>query len=46
LRGDGSANVIEGLAGNDVINGRGGFDTADYFFSPDGVVVDLAAGRR
>jgi Ca2+-binding RTX toxin-like protein len=45
LRGDGSANVIEGLAGNDVINGRGGFDTADYFFSPDGVVVDLAAGR-
>jgi Ca2+-binding RTX toxin-like protein len=45
LSGDRNDNVLEGLAGNDLIDGRGGFDTADYLFSPDGVVVDLEAGR-
>jgi Ca2+-binding RTX toxin-like protein len=45
LSGDGNDNVLEGLAGKDVIDGRGGFDTADYFFSPGRVVVDLQAGR-
>jgi hypothetical protein len=29
---------------NDSIDGRGGRDTVDYFFEPDGVSVNLAAG--
>ena len=44
LVGDGADNVIEGLAGSDRINGKGGIDTVDYFFSPGRVVVDLDAG--
>ena len=44
LSGDGNDNVLEGLAGNDMIDGRGGFDVADYFLSPGRIVVDLQAG--
>ena len=49
----GSNNVVftretfEGRAGNDFINGRGGFDLAVYNFDPavtTGIVVNLAAG--
>ena len=36
--------VFVGRAGNDTIDGASGSDQARYHFSPDGVVVDLAAG--
>lgn len=35
---------LRGNAGNDYIDGRGGFDTAEYRFDPSGVTVDLASG--
>lgn len=36
--------LFEGSAGNDIIDGRGGIDRADYRFAGSGVVVDLKAG--
>ena len=43
----GSVEVFSGFAGNDTINGRGGFDRADYNQDPtttSGIAVHLAAG--
>jgi VCBS repeat-containing protein len=45
--GFGTVEVFSGFAGNDVINGRGGFDRADYNQDPtttSGITVHLAAG--
>jgi VCBS repeat-containing protein len=45
--GFGTIEVFSGFAGNDVINGRGGFDRADYNQDPtttSGITVHLAAG--
>ena len=45
LTGDGSSNVIEGLAGADTLNGgTGGTNTLSYASSDAGVTVDLRAG--
>ena len=44
LKGDQQDNGIEGLEGNDLINGRDGLDGALYFSSPNGVVIDLRLG--
>jgi VCBS repeat-containing protein len=44
---NGSVEVFAGFAGNDVIDGRGGFDRADYNTDPattSGIVVHMAAG--
>ncbi len=41
LLGDGEANVFEGGAGADYIDGRGGNDTASYEHSSAGVTVNL-----
>lgn len=44
---NGSVEVFAGMAGDDLINGRGGFDRADYNTDPattSGIVVHLAAG--
>ena len=42
----GTAENFEGLGGNDLIDGGGGFDRAVYNFAHDGVgiTVNLAAG--
>ena len=43
----GKIEVFDGRAGNDTINGRGGFDRADYnndLAPTSGIVVNLAAG--
>ena len=43
----GTVEVFEGRAGNDTIDGRGGFDRADYALDPaavGGINVQLAAG--
>lgn len=40
----GSIEFFEGMAGNDIIDGRGGFDRVDYGQSTSGVVVNLAGG--
>ena len=45
--GFGTVEVFAGFAGNDTINGRGGFDRADYNNDPtttSGITVHLAAG--
>jgi Ca2+-binding RTX toxin-like protein len=45
--GFGTIEVFDGRAGNDTINGRGGFDRADYNNDPttsSGITVHLAAG--
>ena len=42
LTGNGAANVMEGGAGNDAINGAGGTDTASYVHAATGVSVSLA----
>jgi VCBS repeat-containing protein len=45
--GPGTVEVFAGFAGNDTINGRGGFDRADYNVDPattSGINVQLAAG--
>jgi Ca2+-binding RTX toxin-like protein len=42
LTGDGNANVIEGGAGNDTINGAGGIDTLSYFHAGSAVTINLA----
>ena len=42
-----TAEVFAGFAGNDLIDGRGGFDRADYNVDPNttsGITVNLAAG--
>jgi Ca2+-binding RTX toxin-like protein len=49
LIGDGNVNVLQGLAGNDTLNGGGGLDAADYsvdaiFGGGAGVAVNLASG--
>lgn len=44
LRGNDGSNVFEGLAGDDVINGRGGINRVDYEQSPAPVTVDLRDG--
>lgn len=36
--------AFEGMAGDDVIDGQGGLDRADYRFSPGAVNVNLATG--
>jgi VCBS repeat-containing protein len=44
---NGTVEVFSGFAGNDTINGRGGFDRADYNSDPtttSGITVHLAAG--
>ncbi|MBR1143698.1 tandem-95 repeat protein [Bradyrhizobium sp. AUGA SZCCT0431] len=44
---NGTVEVFEGRAGNDIINGRAGFDRADYAQDPlavGGINVQLAAG--
>ena len=45
----GTVEVFEGRAGNDTINGRGGFDRADYAQDPaaqgTGITVNLAIGQ-
>jgi Ca2+-binding RTX toxin-like protein len=45
LIGDGAANVLRGGAGEDELDGSGGFDTADYATSKQGVSVSLAQSR-
>ncbi|MEZ0054835.1 VCBS repeat-containing protein [Bradyrhizobium elkanii] len=45
--GFGTVEVFDGRAGNDTINGRGGFDRADYNNDPSttsGITINLAAG--
>ncbi|MCX7378883.1 MAG: hypothetical protein NTY94_19300 [Alphaproteobacteria bacterium] len=49
LTGDDNANLLQGMAGNDTLDGAGGIDTADYsvdalFGGAAGVTVNLAAG--
>ncbi|MCG3178570.1 MAG: hypothetical protein BIFFINMI_00898 [Phycisphaerae bacterium] len=44
LTGDGRDNIFIGNAGDDAIDGGGGFNTIDYSADPAGVTVDLAAG--
>lgn len=44
LSGDDNGNRIRGMRGDDVIDGRGGFDVADYRNASGGVVVDLQRG--
>ncbi len=38
------AELFQGGAGNDLINGGTGFDRADYHYSPAGVVANISAG--
>ncbi|HKX88224.1 MAG TPA: tandem-95 repeat protein, partial [Sphingopyxis sp.] len=44
IRGDDNDNRLRGGLGADVIDGRGGFDIADYSTAEVGVGVDLGAG--
>ncbi|MGF1454420.1 MAG: tandem-95 repeat protein [Alphaproteobacteria bacterium] len=44
LRGNDADNRFRGSRGADLIDGRGGFDTADYARADEAVSVDLAAG--
>jgi Ca2+-binding RTX toxin-like protein len=44
LIGDGTSNVLEGGAGHDVLDGKGGIDTASYEHSGAAVHVDLSPG--
>jgi Ca2+-binding RTX toxin-like protein len=44
LTGDATGNILEGLDGNDILNGGAGFDIADYRnFTEAGVMVTLSA---
>ncbi|MCV0425006.1 MAG: tandem-95 repeat protein, partial [Roseibium sp.] len=45
ISGDETDNIIRGGRGADVIDGRGGFDTADYSRADEGVSVNLALGQ-
>ncbi|WP_298862059.1 calcium-binding protein [uncultured Sulfitobacter sp.] len=42
LNGSNADNVLEGLAGADILNGNGGIDTASYAASDEGVRLSLA----
>ena len=44
LIGSNGANTFQGFAGNDVIDGKGGVDTAIYRDASSAVIVDLTAG--
>jgi Ca2+-binding RTX toxin-like protein len=44
LTGNGVANILVGGAGDDLLDGQGGIDTADYRTAKAAVVADLAAG--
>ncbi|MGZ5545647.1 MAG: beta strand repeat-containing protein, partial [Limisphaerales bacterium] len=47
LSGSGNSETFMGLAGNDFIDGRGGFDTAQYnnmTYTTGGIIVNFAAG--
>ena len=44
LTGDGAANTLVGGAGNDLLDGQAGVDTADYKTAKAAVVADLVAG--
>ncbi len=46
LTGNHGANIIEGGAGNDRIDGSGGLDTVSYFSSDRAVEIDLSSGGR
>ena len=37
--------VLRGNAGNDTIDGQGGWDAASYFNSPEAIQVDLVTGK-
>ena len=37
--------IFEGRGGNDLINGNGGLDRANYLFEDSGIVVHMAAGQ-
>lgn len=41
LTGNDGDNTIDGMGGNDYINGGAGVDTINYWWSPEGVSVDL-----
>jgi VCBS repeat-containing protein len=44
---NGTVEIFDGRGGNDTLNGRGGFDRADYALDPataSGITVNLAAG--
>jgi Ca2+-binding RTX toxin-like protein len=43
LLGDDSDNRFRGLAGADLMDGRGGIDEADYSLSPNGVIANLGS---
>ena len=45
LKGDGNSNSLRGRAGADIMDGRGGRDTAYYTDSDAGVAVNLQTGR-
>jgi Ca2+-binding RTX toxin-like protein len=45
LLGDGDDNRLRGGRGADLIDGRGGFDSADYSTADEAVSVDLALGQ-
>ncbi|MEM7684139.1 MAG: tandem-95 repeat protein, partial [Pseudomonadota bacterium] len=45
LRGDANDNRFRGGRGADIIDGRDGFDTADYSRADEGVEVDLSLGE-
>lgn len=45
LTGNAQANFFWAMAGNDLIDGRGGIDRVSYYDSPAGVTVSLTAGN-
>ncbi len=50
MKGDGDGNVFVGLRGNDVIDGKGGFDRVQYYQDTwergyDGIKADLSKGK-
>ena len=42
LYGDGNNNVLDGLAGTNLLDGRGGFDTASYLSASGAMTINLA----
>jgi Ca2+-binding RTX toxin-like protein len=44
VAGNSVANTFRGNGGNDLLDGRGGLDTADYQLAPAAVIVDLTTG--
>jgi Ca2+-binding RTX toxin-like protein len=45
IRGNEQDNRLRGGIGSDILDGRGGFDTADYSKSDEAVAIDLSLGR-